>query len=63
VFDALTSVRPYKKAWTVEDAIELLKQEKSKHFDPVLVDKFISILPEILEIRERYSETSTEAAA
>ena len=63
VFDALTSVRPYKKAWTVEDAIELLKREKSKHFDPDLVDKFVSILPEILEIRARYSETSAEAAA
>ncbi|MBT3416242.1 MAG: HD domain-containing protein [Nitrospina sp.] len=61
VFDALTSVRPYKEAWTVEDAIELLKREKGKHFDPDLVDKFISILPEILEIRARYSETSAEA--
>ena len=55
VFDALTSVRPYKKAWTVEDAVELLKKEKGKQFDPDLVDNFISILPEILEIRERYS--------
>ena len=40
-----------------------MKQEKGKHFDPDLVDKFISILPEILEIRERYSETSLEAVA
>jgi putative two-component system response regulator len=63
VFDALTSVRPYKKAWTVEDAIDLLKQEKGKHFDPALVDMFISILPEILEIRERHSETSSMAIA
>ncbi|MBT5652684.1 MAG: HD domain-containing protein [Nitrospina sp.] len=63
VFDALTSKRPYKKAWTVEDSIDLMKQEKGKHFDPDLVDKFISILPEILEIRERYSETSLEAVA
>ena len=47
VFDALTSVRPYKKAWTVEDAVELLKKEKGKQFDPDLVDNFISILPEI----------------
>ena len=61
VFDALTSVRPYKKSWTVEDAVELLKKEKGKHFDPDLVDKFVSILPEILEIRERYSENKTAA--
>ena len=61
VFDALTSVRPYKKAWTVEDAIELIKKEKGKHFDPDLVDNFVSILPEILEIRERYSEKKSAA--
>jgi response regulator RpfG family c-di-GMP phosphodiesterase len=60
IFDALTSVRPYKKAWTVEDAINLLKQEKGKHFDPDLVEKFLSILPEILEIREQYSEAPSE---
>ncbi len=63
VFDALTSVRPYKKAWTVEDAIDLIKEEKGKHFDPDLVDKFVSILPEILEIKERYSENNTQEAA
>lgn len=56
VFDALTSERPYKKAWTVEDSTNLLKEEKGKHFDPDLVDKFISIMPEILAIREKYSE-------
>ena len=63
VFDALTSVRPYKKAWTVEDAIDLLKKEKGKHFDPDLVDIFVSILPEILEIKERYSENKSHEAA
>ncbi len=56
VFDALTSVRPYKKAWTIEKATNLIKEEKGKHFDPDLVDKFISILPEILAIKEKYSE-------
>jgi HD-GYP domain-containing protein (c-di-GMP phosphodiesterase class II) len=61
VFDALTSVRPYKKAWTVEDAVELIKTEKGKHFDPDLVDHFVSILPEILEIKERYSENKSSA--
>jgi len=63
VFDALTSERPYKKAWTVEDAIELLKKEKGRHFDPDLVDKFVSILPEILQIKERYSDNKKTQAA
>ena len=34
VFDALTSTRPYKPAWTIERAIELIRNESGKHFDP-----------------------------
>jgi putative two-component system response regulator len=56
VFDALTSVRPYKKAWTVDAAVELIKKNRSTHFDPDLVDMFLKLLPEILQIRERFSE-------
>jgi putative two-component system response regulator len=56
VFDALTSERPYKKAWPVEDAINYIKEQKGKHFDPVLVDYFLSILPAVLEIKEKYAE-------
>ncbi len=56
VFDALTSDRPYKKAWSVEDAIQLLIQEKGEHFDPKLVDIFIENLPKILEVKEKYGE-------
>lgn len=41
VFDALTSQRPYKKAWSFEEASEFLQKEKAKHFDPELVDLFI----------------------
>lgn len=61
VFDALTSERPYKKEWPVEKAIQELKDLSGLHFDPALVDKFIGILPEILNIKERYKDTqSTE---
>ena len=56
VFDALTSVRPYKKAWTVEDAVTELEQNSGKHFDPVLIERFIMILPEILKIKEAYAD-------
>jgi len=56
VFDALTSVRPYKKAWTVEAAVELIKENRGKHFDPELVDIFLQQLPAILQIRERFDE-------
>ncbi|WP_394236517.1 response regulator [Pseudomonas anguilliseptica] len=56
VFDALTSVRPYKTAWSVEEAVGLLREESGKHFDPQLVELFIQQLPAILEIKERWAE-------
>ncbi|KPA15548.1 chemotaxis protein CheY [Candidatus Magnetomorum sp. HK-1] len=56
VFDALTSVRPYKEAWTVEKSVNLLIEEKGEHFDPKIVDLFVENLPQILAIKEKYSE-------
>jgi putative two-component system response regulator len=56
VFDALTSERPYKKAWTVEQAVELLQQQGGKHFDPELVPLFLAQLPVLLEIKQRWAE-------
>jgi putative two-component system response regulator len=56
VFDALTSVRPYKDAWTVEAAMELINKEKGKHFDPHLVEIFEPLLEQILEIKERWKD-------
>ncbi len=50
VFDALTSVRPYKKAWTFEDATDLIKSERGEHFDPQLVDAFFEGIDEVKEI-------------
>lgn len=60
VFDALTSERPYKKAWTVEDALAYLRQEAGRHFDPALIAIFLACMPEILEIKERWSENGKE---
>lgn len=56
VFDALTSVRPYKEAWPVDRAIELIRNEAGQHFDPRLVSHFIDNLDEIVRIIERYAE-------
>lgn len=55
VFDALTSTRPYKKAWSVDQAVELLKSESGKHFDPQLVDLFIGQLDAIIEIKNTFT--------
>ena len=57
VFDALTSVRPYKPAWPVEEAVDFLRRESGRHFDPELVELFLGQLPAILEIKERWAET------
>ena len=57
VFDALTSKRPYKEAWSIEDATEVIKKDAGTHFDPYLVSLFVNILPEVLKIKERYFET------
>lgn len=54
VFDALTSERPYKKAWSVESAVDLIKENSGKHFDPQLVEVFLQNLTGIQEIRERF---------
>ena len=55
VFDALTSARPYKEAWSVEDAVKLLENSAGEHFDPQLVPLFVAALPQILEVKNRYS--------
>lgn len=62
VFDALTSVRPYKEAWPVERAVALLQAEKGRHFDPDLVDLFVDRLPAMLDIKDRFAEDSSEGA-
>jgi len=50
VYDALTSDRPYKKAFTHEEAVRVIIREKGKHFDPDLVDIFLSISDKFNEV-------------
>jgi putative two-component system response regulator len=52
VFDALTSERPYKEAFDVEAACELLQNGKGTHFDPSLVELFLANLDEVLQVRQ-----------
>ncbi|MBF0264793.1 MAG: two-component system response regulator [Gammaproteobacteria bacterium] len=54
VFDALTSERPYKKAWTSEDAAALIIKDSGTHFDPKIVELFKKVLPDILKIKDEY---------
>lgn len=56
VFDALTSERPYKKAWTDEEATRHMREQRAKHFDPDCLDAFLANWPAVLEIKHRYRD-------
>jgi len=57
VFDALGSDRVYKKAWKIDEILELLKEEKGKHFDPILIDVFLENIADFLSIKDKYTDT------
>ena len=56
VFDALTSERPYKKAWSLEAAVDFLVAGSGSHFDPDCVQAFLNAWDDVLEIRARFHE-------
>ena len=60
VFDALTSARPYKIAWSVAQAMEDLEQQSSKNFDPQLVPAFKKCLDKITTIMSQYADENEE---
>lgn len=54
VFDALTSDRPYKKAWSIEDTLRLMREQKGRHFEPRLVELLEQNLDKILDIKQTF---------
>jgi HD-GYP domain-containing protein (c-di-GMP phosphodiesterase class II) len=44
VWDALTSDRPYRKSWSEEDALQHIKEQSEKHFDPDVVKIFVEMI-------------------
>lgn len=59
VFDALTSSRPYRtQAFTQDEAVELLRSERGRAFDPEVVDVFLEALDEVQRIQSRFADTS-----
>lgn len=56
VFDALTTIRPYKEAWSPDDAIEHLKNLMNKHFDPDCVNVFVQEIDAVNEIYKSLQE-------
>ena len=58
VFDALTSERPYKHAWSIQDALQYLQTEQGRHFDPACVQAFLAQLDKVLHIRRQLQDLS-----
>jgi putative two-component system response regulator len=56
VFDALTSRRSYKKAFSIEESYRIIEQGRGNHFDPDVVDAFFSIQDQILTIKSKYQD-------
>jgi two-component system response regulator RpfG len=56
VFDALLSVRPYKQAWPLQDAIDFLTNNAGTQFDPQCVEAFCSCLDKIIAIHKMYPD-------
>lgn len=52
VFDALTSHRVYRRAFSLPKAVEIMTAGRGRHFDPALLDCFLAHLPEVLMIKE-----------
>lgn len=56
VFDALTSERPYKKAWPLEEAVRFLEEGRGRHFDPLCVEALLAGWNEVLDVRRRFQD-------
>ncbi|MBN1411816.1 MAG: HD domain-containing protein [Spirochaetales bacterium] len=56
VYDALTSRRPYKEAWSHDRAVNEIRLQRNRQFDPVLVDLFLNIENSIYKMRKKFSE-------
>lgn len=56
VFDALTSERPYKRAWPLEDARRFIEEQSGRHFDPSCVAAFLARWEDALAIQRRFRD-------
>ena len=60
VYDALSSKRSYKEAWDEEKVLNVIREEKGKHFDPEVVESFFEVLDVIRSISQRYPDQGIE---
>jgi two-component system response regulator RpfG len=62
VYDALTSVRPYKTACSADPAFQYVGAQPGKHFDPRLVEAFLGLRKEIAEIQGEWQDPAAVTA-
>ncbi len=55
VYDAITSERPYKKAFSHEEAVDIITKDSGTHFDPKIVEVFVKISDQFKEISDTYA--------
>ena len=56
VYDALTSVRPYKQAWSTDEALQYVITQAGKHFDPRLVDAFVGVKRDVVQVQNEWRD-------
>lgn len=54
VFDALTSKRPYKEAWSVDKAMDFMREQAGQHFDPLVIQAMEQVMPRILDVYNKH---------
>jgi len=60
-FDALTTKRVYKPAFSIEQTLDIMRENRGKHFDPSLLDTFLGAMDEVLVIKNKFSDAAEPA--
>ena len=63
VYDALTSIRPYKQEWQPDQAFAWMREQSGRHFDPELLDVLLRLRAEILAIAAQYADNVVKLTA
>ena len=56
VFDALINERVYKRAFSIEESVQIIKDSIGTHFDPDIGNAFLEIIPQVIKINTRYTQ-------
>ncbi|SRR5579875_794730 len=61
VFDALLAARPYKAPWPLPETLQTMRRGRGTHFDPVLLDAFLDMMPQIQAVRAEFPDSEKAA--